>query len=99
MNIIPQSIRHSMGEYFTPQWLADSVISESLKSITNSRWTAIDPCCGSGIFIISLIKKFVGDIDISSLSDEANRELLNSILARVHGIDINPLSVLSARVS
>lgn len=99
MNIIPQSIRHSMGEYFTPQWLADSVISESLKSITNPEWTAIDPCCGSGIFIISLIKKVVGDIDISSLSDEANRELLNSILARVHGIDINPLSVLSARVS
>lgn len=99
MNIIPQSIRHSMGEYFTPQWLADCVISESLKSISSPQWTAIDPCCGSGIFIISLIKKVVGDVDINGLSDEENRVLLNSILTRVHGIDINPLSVLSARVS
>lgn len=27
MSIIPQSVRHSMGEYFTPEWLADRVIS------------------------------------------------------------------------
>ena len=99
MSIIPQSIRHSMGEYFTPEWLADRVISEALKGIRNQEWKAIDPCCGSGIFIIALIKKVVGDIDISELSDVERKELLNSIIKRVHGIDINPLSVLSARVS
>ena len=66
MSIIPQSIRHSMGEYFTPEWLADRVISEALTTIENKNWCAIDPCCGSGIFIIALIKKVVGDIPIFS---------------------------------
>lgn len=99
MSIIPQSIRHSMGEYFTPEWLADSVITEALSSIHNPDWNAIDPCCGSGIFIIALIKKVVGDVNINDLSEEDKKSLLNSILQRVHGIDINPLSVLSARVS
>ena len=99
MSIIPQSVRHSMGEYFTPEWLADSVISEALKSIKSNEWTAIDPCCGSGIFIISLIKKIVGDICINDLTLAEKEALLKSILQRVHGIDINPLSVLSARVS
>ena len=99
MSIIPQSIRHSMGEYFTPEWLADRVISEALSFIPKTLWSAIDPCCGSGIFIISLIKKIVGDININDLTDEERKNLLNSILDRVHGIDINPLSVLSARVS
>ena len=99
MCIIPQSIRHSMGEYFTPEWLADSVISEALKNISDSNWTAIDPCCGSGIFVITLIKKVVGDISINDLNQEEKNALLQSILSRVHGIDINPLSVLSARVS
>lgn len=99
MSIIPQSVRHSMGEYFTPEWLADGVISEALRSIQNPQWTAIDPCCGSGIFIISLIKKIVGDISVNDLSASEKEYLLRSILSRVHGIDINPLSVLSARVS
>jgi len=99
MSIIPQSIRHSMGEYFTPEWLADSVITEALQTISSKNWSAIDPCCGSGIFIIALIKKVVGDININDLSDTEKKYLLQSILDRVHGIDINPLSVLSARVS
>lgn len=99
MSIIPQSVRHSMGEYFTPEWLADGVITEALKSVKCSDWSAMDPCCGSGIFIISLIKKIVGDVCINDLSASQKEELLQSILSRVHGIDINPLSVLSARVS
>src|SRR3712207_9483265 len=89
----------SMGEYFTPEWLADSVITEALQTISSKNWSAIDPCCGSGIFIIALIKKVVGDININDLSDTEKKYLLQSILDRVHGIDINPLSVLSARVS
>ncbi len=98
MSIIPQSIRHSMGEYYTPEWLADSVITTSLEKITNKNWRAIDPCCGSGIFIIHLIKKIVGDKPLSELSPQQKTALLNQILERVYGIDINPLSVLSARV-
>ena len=51
MAIIPQSIRHSMGEYFTPEWVADCVVSECVNMIDNKNWKAIDPCCGSGIFL------------------------------------------------
>lgn len=99
MSIIPQSVRHSMGEYFTPEWLADRVISEALSMINNNEWKALDPCCGSGIFIISLIKKVVGNRSIRELSSYERHSLINDIITRVKGIDINPLSVLSARVS
>ena len=99
MSIIPQSVRHSMGEYFTPEWLADRVISESLSIINNNQWKALDPCCGSGIFIISLIKKIVGNRSIRELSSFDRHNLVREIISRVKGIDINPLSVLSARVS
>lgn len=99
MSIIPQSVRHSMGEYFTPEWLADSVITKALSYIDNEAWKAIDPCCGSGIFIIALIKKIVGETSPCDLSLEQKQQLLTEVLNRVYGIDINPLSVLSARVS
>jgi len=99
MSIIPQSVRHSMGEYFTPEWLADGVIDEALKRIKVSNWRAIDPCCGSGIFIITLIRKIVGDKSIQDLTTKERQDLIKDITDRVYGIDINPLSVLSARVS
>ncbi len=98
MSIMPKSVRHSMGEYYTPSWLSEYVIDEAIKLQGNSEWTAIDPCCGSGTFILSLIKKIVGDVDINQLSDEEKQTIKQNILNRVYGIDINPLSVLSARV-
>lgn len=98
MSIIPKSLRHSMGEYFTPAWLADYVVKNGIKTIDKTSWKALDPCCGSGIFILALIKHIVGDVSISELTEEQKRKIRNDILARVSGIDINPLSVLSARV-
>lgn len=99
MSIIPKSIRHSMGEYFTPKWLANYVVEEGLKSISNKdSWRGIDPCCGSGIFLIEMIKKIVGNRNIQSLTYKQKEKLKEDILSRVYGIDINPLSVLSARV-
>lgn len=99
MAMMPKSLRHSMGEYFTPQWLADYVVSESVEMLPDKNgWTAIDPCCGSGIFLISLIRRIVGDRKIVEISEEEKTNIVKSILDRVHGIDINPLSVLSARV-
>lgn len=98
MSIIPKSVRHSMGEYFTPTWLSEYVIDEAIKLQKNSDWKAIDPCCGSGTFILSLIKRIVGDVNVSQLSKEEKETIKQKILNSVYGIDINPLSVLSARV-
>ena len=100
MGIIPQSVRHSMGEYFTPEWLADCVVSRSIELLPKREgWRAVDPCCGSGIFLMSLIRHVVGDVVVADLSRQERQRLVNDVLSRVYGIDINPLSVLSARVS
>lgn len=98
MSIMPKAVRHSMGEYFTPAWLADYVVTEGIKLQKCKEWRAIDPCCGSGTFIIALIKKIVGDTNLYSLTDDQKEKIKERILSSVYGIDINPLSVLSARV-
>lgn len=99
LGTIPKYVRHSLGEYFTPSWLVDSVITNSLDLIKNKKWRAIDPCCGSGIFLVQLIKKILGEVDINTLTPKNKKELLQDILYRVNGIDLNPLSVLTARVN
>ncbi|WP_304728833.1 Eco57I restriction-modification methylase domain-containing protein [Dubosiella newyorkensis] len=105
MSIIPKTVRHSMGEYFTPGWLANYVVSEGLQLQENKNWKALDPCCGSGTFIIALINKIIENNkpknadDSYILSEEQKARIKEKILDSVYGIDINPLSVLSARVS
>ncbi len=99
MEIMPAEVRHSLGEYFTPEWLASYVVDSSLKELKKTNFSAIDPCCGSGVFIISIIKKIIGKTDINSLTEKEKRTLLFSIIERVKGVDINPLSVLTAKVS
>lgn len=98
MEIMPSEVRHSLGEYFTPSWLADYVVKESKTLIKKEDYKAIDPCCGSGVFVMAIIRDIVGTQDIISLTKSEKRTLLKSILDRVKGVDINPLSVLTAKV-
>ena len=44
-SIIPSEVRHSLGEYYTPSWLARHVIEHADKP---NGWSGLDPCAGSG---------------------------------------------------
>ena len=92
MSIIPEKVRHSLGEFYTPPWLADNLITDCIQD--KKDWTALDPCCGSGTFITILIKKVLNEC-----SEKSDKEKLNNVISRVKGIDLNPLAVLSARIN
>ena len=99
MEIMPNEIRHSLGEYYTPSWMADQIVKRSLSKLNKKNWRAIDPCCGSGVFLISLIKSILEKHELYSLTIKEKQELLSKVLSSVFGIDLNPLSVLTSRVS
>lgn len=94
MAIIPDKVRHSMGEFYTPPWLAEQTILEALGTHRPKNWTALDPCCGSGTFITSLIRLVLDES--KELSD---KEKLSGVLSRVKGIDLNPLAALTSRIN
>lgn len=95
MNIIPEKVRHSLGEYYTPSWLADNLVSDAIEGLDNqSNWKALDPCSGSGTFVTVLIRKVLAET--AELSKE---ERLNAVLNRVVAIDLNPLAVLTTRIN
>ena len=100
MGMMPPAVRHSNGEYFTPSWLANQVVDRAIDvGELGDDFTAIDPCCGTGVFVMQLIKKFIGGRIIGEMEPDEKNFLLHQILNGVHGIDINPLSVLAARVN
>lgn len=95
MKIMPDKVRHSLGEYYTPPWLADNLVKETLNLLENkTNWTALDPCAGSGTFVTILIRHV-----LLETIDLQKKERLNSVLSRVKAIDLNPLAVLTSRIN
>ncbi len=87
---VPQVVRASFGEFYTPNWLAEHVFFTS-KPMNN--WNLLDPCCGSGTFIITAIMNMRKEL--SSLSD---KDLQKEIVNRIKAFDLNPLAVLTTRI-
>ncbi len=87
---VPQVVRASFGEFYTPFWLAKHVLESSdLKE----GWNVLDPCCGSGTFVIAAISQIRKDFMTSP-----KNTILDEILSRVAAVDLNPLAVLTTRI-
>jgi type I restriction-modification system DNA methylase subunit len=90
--LLPQELRHSLGEYYTPDWLAEFLIEKlNIDFSKNNRF--LDPTCGSGTFLSIAIDK------IKTNNPSSKKEILNKILNSVVGIDLNPLAVISAKTN
>ena len=92
--VIPAEERRQLGEYYTPQWLADAMTVELVNDPLNQR--VLDPACGSGTFIVAGVKHFMAAAVNSNL--EA-REILGKLRDAVTGIDVHPAAVHLARAS
>lgn len=98
MAVIPEKVRHNLGEFYTPPWLADHTLTTAIASrpaaAAQDSWRGLDPCCGSGTFLTSMIRHVLVEEAGSS-----RQEQLDAVLNRVVGIDLNPLAVLTARIN
>jgi len=108
--LLPREVRHNLGEYYTPDWLAQRLLNQvdneffsgdparnerSLRrKLLTERW--LDPACGSGTFLV-LIMARMRELGEALMVNET--ELLQAILRNVVGFDLNPLAVLTARVN
>lgn len=87
---VPQVIRASFGEFYTPFWLAQHVINTSE---VKPGWRMLDPCCGSGTFVIAAISR-----QRKQMKHLTAEQKLSQILGRVAAFDLNPLAVLTTRI-
>jgi len=92
-NIIEHDERAALGEYYTPDFVAELMLGDLLPRKPKSR--ILDPACGSGTFLFIAIRLKKEHLK-AKLS---KRELLEHILNSVVGIDINPVAVIIARAN
>ena len=55
--VIPPEERRTLGEYYTPAWLARTMVRELIDDPLRQR--ALDPACGSGTFIAEAVGNFL----------------------------------------
>ncbi|MEM4317987.1 MAG: N-6 DNA methylase [Candidatus Nitrosocaldus sp.] len=94
-NLVPRDIRHKLGEYFTPDWLAELLLDE-VGYDGNPEKKILDPTCGSGTFLVLAIKRIKEYAEEHFLD---KRELLTKIVKNVQGIDLNPLAVIASKAN
>jgi methylase of polypeptide subunit release factors len=96
--LLPREIRHDLGEYYTPDWLAERLLIQTLgkADLGDATKRVLDPACGSGTFLVILIK-YIRERSERNRRDPA--ETLRLILQNVVGIDLNPLAVIAARTN
>ncbi|WP_135257741.1 Eco57I restriction-modification methylase domain-containing protein [Thermus caldilimi] len=108
--LLPREIRHNLGEYYTPDWLAWRLLvqldnrfftgtpsphnEEMRQKLLQTRF--LDPACGSATFLVLVIGRM---LELGRLLMVPEKELLEAILTNVVGFDLNPLAVLTARVN
>ncbi|MGD9519487.1 MAG: SAM-dependent DNA methyltransferase, partial [Armatimonadota bacterium] len=111
-DLLPREVRHNLGEYYTPDWLAQRLLTQ----VDNDFFTTdpargaaqptlrrklrelrwLDPACGSGTFPILIIQRYL-EIGRELMVNEA--DLLEWITTNIVGFDLNPLAVMTARVN
>jgi hypothetical protein len=104
-HLMPRPIRHNLGEYYTPDWLAERLLGMlcGWKSKGDTRvpdirpeYRILDPACGSGTFLVLCIKRIREYAQEKMLPES---EVLEKILNNIAGFDLNPLAVISARTN
>ncbi|MFC3981721.1 N-6 DNA methylase [Streptosporangium jomthongense] len=93
-SIIGTETRKRLGEYYTPDWLANQVVAEVVTDPLNQR--VLDPACGSGTFLFHAVRRHL------ATAEEAGIPLataLSELTGHVLGIDLHPVAVALARVT
>ena len=93
--VIPPDERRQLGEYYTPDWLARTIVRELVTDPLEQR--VLDPACGSGTFVAEAVTHF-----IQAANDDAYlhpRDVLDRLRTAVAGIDVHPVAVHLARAA
>lgn len=90
-SMIPKELRHALGEYYTPDWLAEWTLRQAAEvrgTADAAGFSVIDPTCGSGTFLCRAV----------AMKRRAGLPL-EAVVSTVRGLDLNPLAVLTAKTN
>jgi hypothetical protein len=92
--VIDPETRKQLGEYYTPDWLAEGIVQKVVDRPLSQR--VLDPACGSGTFLFWSARRYLESAESESISSE---DAILGLVGHVAGIDLHPVAVCLARVT
>ncbi|MGD0017023.1 MAG: N-6 DNA methylase, partial [Verrucomicrobiia bacterium] len=80
--------RHDLGEYYTPDWLAELTLGQ----INYRNGRLLDPACGSGTFLFAAVHRL-------RAQKMTGQKLVEHVLNSITGIDVHPLAIFMAKAN
>jgi len=93
-SIINADWRHRLGEYYTPDWLAECIVAETVDRPLEQR--VLDLSCGSGTFLFQAVRHYLSAAAAAGMSDA---EAITGATEHVLGIDVHPVAITLARLT
>jgi SAM-dependent methyltransferase len=93
-SIITTETRKRLGEYYTPDWLAQQVVEATVTDPLAQR--VLDPACGSGTLLFHAVRRYIAAAAAKGMALDAT---LRGVTAHVVGMDLHPVAVTLARVT
>lgn len=93
-SVIGADTRRRMGEYYTPDWLAEHIIDEVVDDPLSQR--VLDPACGSGAFVFYAVRRYLASAESAEVP---LADALVGLTDHVIGLDLHPVAVALARVT
>lgn len=93
-SVIAPETRKKQGEYYTPDWLAEKMVTDVVADPLNQR--VLDPSCGSGTFLFHAVRRYLEAAEEAGVS---TYHALDTLPDHVAGIDLHPVAVSLARVT
>ena len=92
--LVDPDIRHGLGEYYTPDWLAEHMLTDLI--LSQPKASILDPACGSGTFLFTAIRLIAKQLKNKRMTQS---EILSHIIDNIAGMDIHPLAVIISRTN
>ena len=92
--VIPPDERRQLGEYYTPDWLARTMVREVVTDPFEQ--SVLDPACGSGTFVAEAVTHL---IETAKDREMNGKDTLDWLRIQVSGIDVHPVAVHLARAA
>lgn len=93
-SVITPQTRKQLGEYYTPDWLAEKLVADVVDQPLSQR--VLDPSCGSGTFVFHAVRRH---LDAAAAAGHSLPDALAGVTQHVFGMDLHPVAVTLARVT
>lgn len=103
---LEKSKRKKMGIYYTPTYIVDYIVKNTLGEIFKDTKTEdikniriLDPACGSGSFLIKAYDLIELEFKKRFNRDLKEKEKVQILLNNLHGVDLDPKAIEIARLN